>query len=144
MNKRGGWNFSFNTWEIEGIVEKEKQFKQISSFIREFRVKVAKSQKIFSCSLDLQRNKLRQNSLFLAIQILYFVFKIQVNLCQKHLFLHQLTHYMTTDCSLNYKFSTWKLQGQNMLCAHIVFVLTFRTICVHNMFWACNFHVLNS
>ena len=31
---------------------------------------------------------------------------VQVNLCQKHLFLHQLTHNMTTDCSLNYKFNT--------------------------------------
>ena len=31
---------------------------------------------------------------------------IQVNLCQKLLFLHQLTHNMTTDCSLNYKFNT--------------------------------------
>ena len=38
---------------------------------------------------------------------------------------------------------TWKLQAQNMLCTQIVFVLTFRTICVHNLFWACNFHVLN-
>ena len=34
---------------------------------------------------------------------------IQVNLCQKLLFLHQLTHKMTTDCSLNYKFNTWKV-----------------------------------
>ena len=42
--------------------------------------------------------------------------KIQVNLCQKHSFLHQLTHNMTTDCSLNYKFSTRKLQVQYMLC----------------------------
>ena len=31
---------------------------------------------------------------------------IQVNLFQKHLFLYQLTHNMTKDCSLNYKFST--------------------------------------
>ena len=31
---------------------------------------------------------------------------VQVNLCQKLLFLHQLTHNMTTDCSLNYEFST--------------------------------------
>ena len=46
---------------------------------------------------------------------------IQVNLCQKLLFLHQLTHNMTTDCSLNYKFSTRKLQVQYMLCAQIVF-----------------------
>ena len=29
-----------------------------------------------------------------------------VNLCQKLLFLHQLTHNMTTDCSLDYKFNT--------------------------------------
>ena len=31
--------------------------------------------------------------------------QVQVNLFQKHLFLHQLTHNMTKDCSLNYKFS---------------------------------------
>ena len=31
---------------------------------------------------------------------------IQVNLFQKHLFLHQLTHNMTKDCSLNYEFNT--------------------------------------
>ena len=45
---------------------------------------------------------------------------VQVNLSQKLLFLHQLTHNMTTDCSLNYKFNTWKFQAQNlgrtMLC----------------------------
>ena len=32
--------------------------------------------------------------------------KVQVNLCQKHLFWHQLTHNMTKECSLNYEFST--------------------------------------
>ena len=31
---------------------------------------------------------------------------VQVNLCQKLLLLHQLTHNLTTDCSLNYKFNT--------------------------------------
>ena len=31
---------------------------------------------------------------------------VQVNLCQKLLFLHQLTHNMTIDCSLNSEFST--------------------------------------
>ena len=31
---------------------------------------------------------------------------IQVNLCQKHLFSHQLTHKMIKDCSLIYQFST--------------------------------------
>ena len=34
---------------------------------------------------------------------------LQVNLYQKLLFLHQLTHNMTTDCILNYMFSTRKL-----------------------------------
>ena len=43
------------------------------------------------------------------------------NLFQKHLFLEQLTHNMTKDCSLNYEFSTWKLEAQNMLCTQIVF-----------------------
>ena len=58
--------------------------------------------------------------------------------CQKHLFLHQLTQHMTKDYSLNYEFSTWKMQSQNMLCAQIfVFVLTFRTICVQNKIWHC-------
>ena len=31
-------------------------------------------------------------------------FSVQVNLCQKLLFLHQLTHIMTTNCSLNFVF----------------------------------------
>ena len=31
---------------------------------------------------------------------------LQANLCQKLLFLHQLTHNMTTDCSLNYEFNS--------------------------------------
>ena len=36
---------------------------------------------------------------------------LQVNLCQKHLFLVLLTHNMTKDCSMIYQFSTWKLQA---------------------------------
>ena len=65
---------------------------------------------------------------------------VQVNLCQKLLFLHQLTHNMTTDCSLNYKFNTWKSQAQNMgrtCCVQKLF-LTFRTFSVHNMFFPCS------
>ena len=42
-------------------------------------------------------------------------------LFQKHLFLHQLTHNMTKDCSWNYhenfKRRTWPEHGQNMFCA---------------------------
>ena len=34
-----------------------------------------------------------------------FKSSVQVNLCQKILFLHQLTHNMTTDCSWIYQFS---------------------------------------
>ena len=47
---------------------------------------------------------------------------LQVNLCRKLLFLHQLTHTMITDCPLNHHFSTWKFQAQNMLCSQIVFL----------------------
>ena len=39
-------------------------------------------------------------------------FMLQLNLCEKLLFLHPLTHKMTTDCSLNYKFKTRKFQAQ--------------------------------
>ena len=65
---------------------------------------------------------------------------VQVNLCQKLLFLHQLTLNMTTDCSLNYKFNTWKFQAQ--ICGeHVVY---------RNCFWhseqflytTCSPHVL--
>ena len=51
--------------------------------------------------------------------------KVQVNLCQKLLFLHQLTHNMTTYCSLNYKFNTWKFQTQTE-GGHVVY---------RNCFW---------
>ena len=50
---------------------------------------------------------------------------IQVSLFQKHLFLYHLTHSMTKYFSLNYEFSTWKFQAQNMLCTHIVFLFLF-------------------
>jgi hypothetical protein len=72
--------------------------------------------------------------------------------------LHQLTHNMTTDCSLNSEFSTWKLQAQNLgstWVEHVVYTnwflfwhseqLKYSTCSTHvlPMFWACNFHVLN-
>ena len=41
---------------------------------------------------------------------LFFPASVQVNLFQKHLFTRQLTHNMTTDCSMIYEFSTRKLQ----------------------------------
>ena len=51
-----------------------------------------------------------------------------VNLCQKLLFLHQLTHNMTADCSLNCKFNTWKFQAQTW-GEHVVY---------RNCFWHWN------
>ena len=50
---------------------------------------------------------------------------VQVNLCQKLLFLPQLTHNMTTDCSLNYQLNTWKFQAQTW-GEHVVY---------RNCFW---------
>ena len=48
----------------------------------------------------------------------------QVNLCQKLLFLHQLTHNMTTDCSLFMKIVSSEYL-QNMLCTQIVVFVLF-------------------
>ena len=49
----------------------------------------------------------------------------EVNLFQKHLFLYQLTHNMTKDCSLNYEFSIWKFQAQNIFFTQIIFLFLF-------------------
>ena len=62
---------------------------------------------------------------------------VQVNLFQKHLFLHQLTHNMTKDCSLIYQFSKYMKTTSS---EHVVYINCFEC---HNMFWACSFHVLN-
>ena len=43
---------------------------------------------------------------FLTEERFWWIRIIQVNLCQKLLFFHQLTHNMTTDSSLKYKFNT--------------------------------------
>ena len=61
---------------------------------------------------------------------------IQVNLCQKYIFLHQLTHNMTTDFSLSYKFITKKL--------HVVYTNCFdiqNNLCTQHVlsfYWTCN------
>ena len=49
---------------------------------------------------------------------------LQVNLCQKLSLLHQLTHNMTTDFSLNYKFNTWNFQAQAW-GEHVVYRICF-------------------
>ena len=59
---------------------------------------------------------------------------VQVNLFQKQLFLHQLTHNMTKDCSLFY------LPVQYMLCTQIIFLflLWHSEQFMHNMFSLCS------
>ena len=68
---------------------------------------------------------------------------VQVNPCQKHSFSNQLTHNITTDCSLIPDFSTRKIQLQNMLCTNIVFCFCFglqNNVCTHhvlNLYFSC-------
>ena len=63
---------------------------------------------------------------------------IQVNNCQKLLFLHQLSHNMTTDCSVH------KNSQLRTCCVHkLFFALPYRTFYVHIIFRAWNFHALN-
>ena len=54
---------------------------------------------IIPCSSDVQRN-MRVTRRMLSNSVV-----VKVDLCQKLLFLHQLTHNMKTYCSLNYKFN---------------------------------------
>ena len=87
-----------------------------------------------STSIDVQTIKISN----------WWILQLQVILYQKHTFLHQLNQNITVDCSLNYEFSTWKFQAQNML----------RKCCVHKLvvfFWhseqyrytTCSQHVLS-
>ena len=66
------------------------------------------------------------------------IWKVLVIFFQKQIFLNQLTHNMTKDCSLNYEFRT--------CCVHKLFGLSVKTktiiICVHNIFWPWHFYVL--
>ena len=74
----------------------------------------------------------------IPFRIIVWDWKLQVKLCQKHLFLQQLTQNMSKACSLNYKFSTWKLQALNMLCTQIVFCF-----CIDIQNNLCAQHVLS-
>ena len=85
---------------------------------------------------------------FVSLWIVIVLFVQVRNPCQKLLFLHQLTHNMTTDCSLNYHFSAWKFQAQNMgktWGEHVV-----QTNCLLFLFWhseqlmctTCSTHIL--
>ena len=58
----------------------------------------------------------------------------QENLFQKPSFLHQLTHNMARDCSLNPPKNTSPEHVVHKNC-FFVFVFTFKTMFVHYMFW---------
>ena len=87
--------------------------------------------------VDIQSSREKRHKMCLKGSPLKYMY-VQVNLCQKLLFLHQLTHNMTTDCSLFMKIVCSEYL-QNMLYTQIVvFVLTFSTILVYNMFCICS------
>ena len=98
-------------------------------------------------TLDYDFFKIKTNSEFFMGQKFdpfwppFWMFFVQVNLFQKHIFLDQLTHNMTNECSLIYQFSIWKLQTQNMgrtYCVQKNFWMSKqKQICVHIMFSPC-------
>ena len=66
--------------------------------------------------------------------------KLKVNICQNLLFLHQLTHNISKDCSLIYH-ENYKLRT---CCVHKLFWMSKQNkkiMHVHNMFWSCSFRV---
>ena len=82
------------------------QTKQIHSFV--FLENLRRAQTAFGFIWPLMQNWFW----YYSHSIQQPITKLQANVCQKLLFLHQLTHNMTADCSLNYKFNTWKFQAQ--------------------------------
>ena len=79
--------------------------------------------------------------------------KVQVNLFQKHLFLHQLTHNMTKDCSGNCKFITYmKIPSsehfKNMLCTWNCSECQSKNkkqfVYLTCSYLACNFYTMNN
>ena len=66
---------------------------------------------------------------------------IQMHLCQKYLFSHQLTHNMTKDLPVQYMKTTSSEHVVYMNCSECQ---NKKTICIHYIFWAFpGFHVLN-
>ena len=93
---------------------------------------VAKSQKIISLPNRLQNIGKKKYSLCLVysteIFLLTYFVTIQVNLCQKLLFLHQLTLNMMADCSLFMKIVSWEVR---IPAEHVVFINCFFFV----LFW---------
>ena len=85
------------------------------------------SQTIFDFVDIFWENLLKRNSALLDSRNLSQSFSthLQVKRCQTYLFTSQLTHNMTTDCSMNYEFSTRKLQALYMLYTSNCFLFLF-------------------
>ena len=66
----------------------------------------------------------------LLLNVIVYRLVLQINLCQKPLFLHQLTHNMTRDCSLN---SPKNASSQHVVYKYCFECLKKKTIFVHNM-----------
>ena len=92
-------------------------------------------------SIQPQYNWYARNSGLRTYLVSNWKLQLQVNLCQKLLFLHQLTHNMTTDCSWyypeNYKCRTWTKHGQNMFCPCMFWTCSFQGNSINNILSYC-------
>ena len=78
----------------------------LDRYLRSFCAKISKISKEHKNSPVKKMLDSKRHTAFYDTVIEFSSAQVQVNLFQKHLFLHYLTHNMTKDCSLNYKFST--------------------------------------
>ena len=76
------------------------RFENVSSENLYLNISEVLQSKNYSNCLDISRE---MTTKFGQLNETEFSKELQVNLCQKHLFLQQLTHNMTKDCSLNYE-----------------------------------------
>ena len=89
------------------------------------------------------KNRIKQKTIQWFHQIYVTIAcSLQINLFQKPSFLHQLTHNMTRDCSLNSPKDTSSEHVVYKNC-FFAFVLTFKTLFVHCMFYTCIFREFN-
>jgi hypothetical protein len=122
-----------------------KRLNLLHQFVETLKTKIASTEARNICNkfslVPSKKPVTRENWDKLSVYFSNFLwYNLQLHLCQKLLFLHQLTHNWTSDCSLNYKFNTWKFQAQTW-GIHVVY---------KNCFWhskqflytTCSPHVL--
>ena len=78
---------------------------------------------------DKKTNKTNQFKCLICGTTFLHKHSLQVNLCQKIFFLHQLTHNIMTDCSSELQVQYMKIpsseDGESMLCTQIGFLFSF-------------------